>query len=69
MQLNQFIQSYNVITVVTIMSQLHHCSLERERTFIFGGLKQIVALLRIRIKQLEVELELSPKIHIVSSSL
>lgn len=37
------------------MSQLHHCLLERERTFIFGALKQMVALLRIRIEQLEVK--------------
>lgn len=37
------------------MSELHHCLLERERIFIFEGLKQMVALVGIRIKQLEVK--------------
>lgn len=38
-----------------VTSQLHRCPLERGRIFMFGGVKQMVALLRIRIKQLEVK--------------
>ena len=37
------------------MSQLHHCLFKRERRFIFGGLKQMVALFKMRIEQLEVK--------------
>lgn len=37
------------------MSPLHHGLVERARVFILGGLKQMAALFRVGIKQLEVQ--------------